>query len=528
MGAIYDRLGTMVDCSRNAVMRPEAVKEWIDITSSLGYNCLLLYTEDTYEVISEPWFGYMRGRYSREELRELDDYARDRGMELIPCIQTLAHLNAIVRWPEYREHTDTGDILLAGDERVYELIDHIFASLADVFSSRTVNIGMDEAHMIGRGKYYDLHGDQDRFGILLSHLNRVAEIGKKYGFRLIMWSDMFFRLATGGEYYQTAEIDRSVAEKIPDNVSLVYWDYYSLDEEHYIGMLRAHESIRTGTWFAGGLWTWAGYAPHNGYSIKATKAAVSSCRKSGVSDMFFTLWGDDGGTCSRFAMLPALYAAACMAQGMTDESEVRKRFRDRFGISWDDFLLLDLPGTPNGETDKIVNAEKYLLFNDPFVGLMDSTVSEGDGRKYGSCADRLSLVKGGRWSCLFAAAEALCRVLELKTELGVRTRKAYALRHMEELEILCADYKETERRMETFFKVYREWWYSENKPEGFEVQEIRLGGLMLRLRSCRERLQGYIRGETEAIDELEQNQLALYAGHGQYPGWRQIVSVNTL
>ena len=120
-----NRLGTMIDCSRNAVASVESVKKWIDLTSSLGYNTLMLYTEDTYEVPGELYFGYMRGRYSREELRGLDAYAKSRNMELIPCIQTLAHLNALNRWPEYKEHFDVDDILLAQDERVYLLIDGV-------------------------------------------------------------------------------------------------------------------------------------------------------------------------------------------------------------------------------------------------------------------------------------------------------------------------------------------------------------------------------------------------------------------
>ena len=107
-----NRLGTMIDCSRNAVASVESVKKWIDLTSSIGYNTLMLYTEDTYEVSGEPYFGYMRGRYSREELRGLDAYAKNKNMELIPCIQTLAHLNALNRWPEYKEHFDVDDILL--------------------------------------------------------------------------------------------------------------------------------------------------------------------------------------------------------------------------------------------------------------------------------------------------------------------------------------------------------------------------------------------------------------------------------
>ena len=46
-GLKFRRLGTMVDCSRNAVMNVSAVKRWIDVTSDLGYNVLGLYIEDT-------------------------------------------------------------------------------------------------------------------------------------------------------------------------------------------------------------------------------------------------------------------------------------------------------------------------------------------------------------------------------------------------------------------------------------------------------------------------------------------------
>ena len=69
---VFRRLGTMLDCSRNAVPTVSSAKKWIDITSDIGYNTLLLYTEDTYEVDDNPYFGYMRGRFSQQELQELD------------------------------------------------------------------------------------------------------------------------------------------------------------------------------------------------------------------------------------------------------------------------------------------------------------------------------------------------------------------------------------------------------------------------------------------------------------------------
>ena len=111
----FKTFGTMLDCSRNAVMTAESVKRWIDLTAKLGCNTLHLYMEDTYEVDGQPYFGHLRGRYSKAELKQIDAYAAAHGMQVIPCIQTLAHVNALFHWPVYREIHDAADILLTGD-----------------------------------------------------------------------------------------------------------------------------------------------------------------------------------------------------------------------------------------------------------------------------------------------------------------------------------------------------------------------------------------------------------------------------
>jgi N-acetyl-beta-hexosaminidase len=176
----------------------------------------MLYTEDTYEIEGEPYFGYLRGRYSHDELKEIDCYAASKGIELIPCIQTLAHLNAIFRWTTYAEINDCNDILLLEDEKTYQLIDKMFETLSECFTSRIVNVGMDEAHMMGLGKYLDKHGYQNRHQIFLKHLDRVVEISTKYGFKPIMWSDMFYRMACKGEYYEKdAILDPEVIKLVP-------------------------------------------------------------------------------------------------------------------------------------------------------------------------------------------------------------------------------------------------------------------------------------------------------------------------
>ena len=254
---------------------------------------------------------------------------------------------------------------------------------------------MDEAEMFARGRYYNQHGDCNRSQALLAHLQRVCEIGETYGFRFLIWSDMFFKLATGGQYYaQNAQIDESVREKIPANVELIYWDYYSADEAHYDGMIEAHQKLKPSTWFAGGLWKWTGYAPHNGYSMKITKAALASCREHGVQDVFLTMWGDDGGECSPFTLLPSLFYASELAKGETDDETIKAHFAQRFGAAFDDFMQLDLPGTRNGLDDNVRNLDKFLLYNDPFMGMMDQTVLSGEGAQFGTCAERLETLAG--------------------------------------------------------------------------------------------------------------------------------------
>ncbi|MCQ2142428.1 MAG: polyprenyl synthetase family protein, partial [Bacteroidales bacterium] len=77
----------------------------------LGLNLLMLYTEDTYEVEGQPYWGYLRGRYSKDELREIDRYAEALDIELVPCIQTLGHMDQFLQWNNSRRLRDQHDIL---------------------------------------------------------------------------------------------------------------------------------------------------------------------------------------------------------------------------------------------------------------------------------------------------------------------------------------------------------------------------------------------------------------------------------
>jgi hypothetical protein len=501
-------LGVMLDVSRNAVMNMDNLKNFIKVIAKMGYNCVFMYTEDTYEVDGEPYFGYLRGRYTKEEMREMDAFAKGLGVEMIPCIQTLAHLTPISRWQQYV--MDTPDILMVDDEATYSLIDNMFKTLSECFETRRLHVGMDEAHMLGRGKHLDKYGYETVDVIMKRHLSRVCEIAKKYGYDIMIWSDMYFRPWNNGEYFiEKKQMPEEYIKALPDNVIPVYWDYYSDEYSNYDNMFYNHAQLSSKTWFAGGAWTWGGFAPHNTASIKCTPPAIKAAKEYGVNDIFITMWGDNGSECSKYSILPTLFFISEHVKGNTDMELIKKNFEKMFGITFDEFMLLDKPNEVAMPENAAfpVNPCKYMLYSDPFVGFLDSTVKLGEGKKYTEYSAQLKAVakKTRKYGYLFNNMATLCDILADKYELGVKTRAAYQSGDKAELcRLAKEEYTRTESNLRAFMKGFEKQWMKENKPFGFEVQHQRLGGQLVRIGACKARLLDYVNGKIDSIPELDE------------------------
>ncbi len=502
----FKELTVMIDCSRNGVMKPEKVKEFAKIIKSMGYTGLMLYTEDTYEVENEPYFGYMRGGYTMAELREMDSYCQSIGIELIPCIQVLAHLGHLPRWEEYAPHMDHGDVLMVGDERVYTLIDHMLSTVSKCFTTRRVHIGMDEAFYLGLGRYLQQHGYRDRFEILLEHLNRVKKLTDKYGLQPMIWSDMFFHLAGGTEDPEGKGIPQHILDKVPAGMELVNWDYNCKEKDYYDKKLSAHARfVNNKIIFAGGICTWTGYAPNLRISLDATQAAMESAKEHNISHVIMTMWGDDGKDCSFFATLPVLYAAAQMACGNYDREKIAEKFSTLFGYDFWEFMNLELPNITEEEESHVHNPSKYLLFNDPFLGLFDYTVHDGLKERYTAAAAVLEKsINGREYDYLFDFYAKLTRLLAHKCDLGIRLKNAYDADDRQMLKKLAdEEFPPMQVLVRQVYEAYRKLWYRENRSIGFELQEMRFGALLLRNENCQRMIYEYLNGELPNIQELE-------------------------
>lgn len=517
----FSTVGVTVDMSRNAVLTVESVQTLLREMAVMGLNTLMLYTEDTYTIETEPYFGYMRGRYSPEELSACARYAAAFGIEIVPCIQTLAHLEQFLKWtsPE-RDLVDTKGVLLVGSDSTYALIEKMIEAIITPLRSKRIHIGMDEAHGVGRGRYLDLNGQHNRFEIISNHLRRVLEITNRHDLQPMIWSDMYFRFASKTHNYYDLEaiIPDDVKRSVPAEVALVYWDYYTEDPAFYDEYIRRHKEMSANVVFAGGAWTWNGMGISYGKVFSSTNAALESCKRQGVRDVYLTLWGDDGSEGNPFAALLAmqLYAEHAYADQL-DTEKLKRRVHFCTGVDFDAFMDLkyldETPGTlpDNCEFDSPANPSKFLLWQDALIGLFDYQVQGLDlPSHYAQLEEKLRRHQENHpaWASIFDVPEKLCAVLQLKSDLGLRIKSAYEQVDRTALaQIANEEIPQIIHRVHTLRKVHRTQWFSMNKAFGWEVLDIRYGGVLARLESAAERLSDFVDGRVTRIDELEQARL---------------------
>ena len=503
----FDDLGVMIDCARNAPLNVEYIKKTIVQLALIGYDSFQLYLEDCFDITEEHKFGYMRGSYSKNQLKELDDFGKMFGIEIIPSIQTLAHLNQLFRWNEYNEIKDIDDILLIKNDRTHQLIENMIKTLRECFSSNRINICMDEAHNLGRGKYLDINGYEPSFQLFVEHKYFVVSICEKYNFKPMMWSDMFFRSINNDKYYVDNEELNFDGLKIND-ASLIYWDYYHGKQCSYRKMIKVHKEISNDVIFAGAIWTWRGFVPYLKYTETRMLPAIRACKQQGIKTVLFTLWGDDGNECLRGnAVGSYIFLAEHCKNNKVRNELICKKCKALTGYTYKEWLKLDRPNFIDikdaGRFN--VNPSKYLLYMDPLLSMYDNLINPSYSEIYTRASQRLHILakRNTEYSYLFELESKLCKALSFKATLSLEIKNAYDNKSIDEMKKCLYNVQKSIEYVKAFYEYYRLCWKKENKMVGFEVQDVRLGGCISRLKYIKDLLEEYIHKGGIIIEELE-------------------------
>lgn len=507
----FARNGVMFDCSRNAVANLDTLRYMLRRMALMGLNWAMMYTEETYELDGEPYFGYCRGRYSEEELRELDDYADALGIELIPCIQTLSHLERFLHWRAAARYRDTQVTLMVGSDEVYDLIERMLKSAARPYRSRRIHIGMDEAWDLGRGRRLTERGYTLPATLMAEHLRRVREIVNRLGLEAMMWSDMHFENAGPGGYYGEDKVfTDEIIDSAPEDIDLVYWDYYHESEAGYDRMLTCHERFKAKTVFAGGIWTWSGIAADYKKTFAIAGPALRQCLAHGVREVFATAWGDNGGECPYPAILLGLQAYAEFDYaGTLDEEHLLRRFAECTGANGEAFLRisdLHYPISRQKPEHNVVNACKPLLYEDPLIPLFEKDF-EGERMQAHYAALQLDFLRFGdeapqALKPMMRLYEALSEALRLKCAWREGAAAAVRAGDRTSARALLAVAEENIAALTDLADRWRALWLGENKPFGFEVVDVRVGGVIARFKSALLRMQAFADGDIRDIPEL--------------------------
>ncbi len=509
----FTTFAVLLDACRNFVFNAKYLKRYIAACALMGCNMAMFYTKDTYTLPDEPYFGYLRGSYTLKELQELDDFADKLGVELAGCIQALGHLEPVLRWPHYAKISDTPACLLTTEPDSYKLIRKMMQFYAAAFRSKRIHLGMDETHDLGRGRYIDLNGYRRGFDIYNEHLNKVVAMCGEFGFHPMIWSDMYFRMASKNmDYYDSEAITPDdVIAQIPPAVQLAYWDYFHTDKEFYLEWIRRHKRLGSTPVMTTGVWTWRTLWYDHETTKNTVTPCIAACRESGVTEIIFSLWGDDGGFCDWGSALSGLtFAADLLYKNNSTPAAARFAVLSN-GADYD--LQLEL-GRMNEQAGAHALYAPGVLWDDPLLQIYYKEQSATQPPQYwaeivqilnellqkvAAYAAQPDSLTAGRLSHAEILLRLMIHKIEFIAALQIRWFKgktAVAEWDFDTLiQQIIADFTQAE-------ESFRRQWYERGKVQGFEVMQIRLAGQRQRWCETARRLHEFLDGTVDDIPEI--------------------------
>lgn len=500
--------GIMLDASRNGVPTVEFLKPTIARLALLGMTHFCLYTEDTFQVDSEPLIGYARGVYSKDEIRELVRFSSILGVTMFPCFQTLGHLEQILKYEKYEYLHDNHRVLNTKLDETYDFIDKLIDEICEPYDTNLIHLGMDEPWGIGRGKSFDCDAPKAPSELYVEHVNRVVKMCDERGLKPIIWGD--YVLGHPDEKTSSdAALTVDELRGLPKNVILDYWNYFDTVKDPYLRDIEVLQKMGYDIIASPGLQTWNNYWGKLELCESVTTPFIKSAIEMGVSRAMMTIWGDDGHECLFQNNWAAIAHFMSLTIGTDNDNEWKERLKVITGVPYENYLLISKIEDPDFSNDAVapfVPSAKMLFYDDPLLGFVnkmcqDSFISE----YYSELIDNIRLLE-----CSTDVERARCQLAELfltivviKFELIRDVKKNYKLGDKEKLKALLPNCDRLITTINKFRRGYCRAWMNERKPFGFEVLDNRIGAMAARVDTFKYTLSEYLSDSLESISEFE-------------------------
>ena len=102
--------------------------------------------------------------------------------------------------------------------------------------------------------------------------------------------------------------------------------------------------------------------------------------------------------------------------------------------------------------------------------------------------------------------------------MGIHLKEAYDKKDLSTLEELNTKViPNILENLQLMHQFREELWMKDAKPFGYELMDIKLGGVSARLKACQRRIASYLAKEVDKLEELEQERLPYWTVENKYP-----------
>jgi len=295
--------GFMMDLSHGQLLKIEEIERQIDLLARFKANQYFFYSEASIE-----WKGYELvnpdGRYTREQVRHIIDYARQRHIEVVPCLELYGHLHDLLRIERF---ADLGLPRYGGEfdprnPRVLAVIDDIIDQAARLFPSPWCHVGFDEPWALGK---IGVTPGQDPYRAFLEVLRHAAGQARKNGKQLLFWADIHSGSDTLSNHPELIDV-------LPEGAVAVPWVYDArADYTAYVEPLaKANKPFVV----APAVWCWNEVFPDYHRSFMNINGLTATGRKHQALGMLNTGWTDSAQTLYRLSWPGLAFGAAAAWQ----------------------------------------------------------------------------------------------------------------------------------------------------------------------------------------------------------------------
>ena len=207
--------GVAQDISRGQSITVEFAKRYITILSHYKMNFYCLYIEDMFSHPKHPIIGKNRGALTKEEIQEIDNYARKRYVEFVPIFECLGHVDNILSHKEYEELGEYPGAQCFNiiNNKVFEFLHDFISELSNAFTTEYFHIGCDESFDFGKYRSKELINQIGKSQAYINVYERIYKIAKDCGNeRVIMYNDIVAN-------------DNEILQNLNKDIIIMFWDY---------------------------------------------------------------------------------------------------------------------------------------------------------------------------------------------------------------------------------------------------------------------------------------------------------------